>query len=123
MCVYLQRRSLLEWCSKRIDDLAELGRDPWQRHLLERRVRVPLLAYWCPQTLLVLRPRLEWVWDLRHCIRRCLLVAPLVDDDMRQLGILALARLNTLTRLCLLHHDVLLLLGTLTSPRALSKPS
>jgi hypothetical protein len=35
---------------------------------------------------------------------------------MRQLGILALADLNTISWLCLLDHNILLFLGTLTTP-------
>lgn len=110
---------LLEWCCKRIDDLAQLGRDPGQGHLLEGGVGVPLLADGGTQTVLVLGPAREGVWDLVHRIRCCLLVALLVDDHMGQLGILALADLDTVAGLCLLHNDVLLLLGALSTPGTL----
>jgi hypothetical protein len=38
---------------------------------------------------------------------------------MRQLGILALADIHPVAGLCLLHHHILLLLLSLSSPRAL----
>lgn len=110
---------LLEWCCKRIDDLAQLGRDPGQCHLLEGSVGVPFLADGSTQTVLVLSPGLERVWDLVHSIRCRLLVALLVDDHVGQLGVLAFAQLNTVAGLRLLHNDILSLLGALSTPSSL----
>lgn len=108
--------TLFEWCGEWVDDLAQLGRNSGQSHLLEGSIGVPFLADRGTQTLLVLGPGLERVGNLRYGICRSLLVAPLVNNDMRQLGILALARLDTISRLRLLHNNILLLLGSLSSP-------
>jgi hypothetical protein len=110
---------LLEWCCKRIDDLAQLGGDPGQCHLLEGGVGVPFLADRSTQTVFVLSPGLERVWDLVHSIRCRLLVALLVDDHMGQLGVLAFAQLNAVAGLCFLHNNILSLLGAPSTPGSL----
>ena len=117
----IKHESLLEGCGEGIDNLAQLGGDTGQGHLLEGSIGVPFLADGRAEGLLVLGPGCEGVGQLGDRIGGGLLVALLVDDNMSQLGILAFTGLYTLAWLRLLHYHILLLLLSLASPRALRR--